>query len=427
MSDAAAIFYGFPRVIDLSLDRMRAALAVLGDPHLALPPTVHVAGTNGKGSTIAFLRAMLEAAGRRVHVYTSPHLVRIEERWRLAGTLIAPDRLEALARRVAEAARTAPLTIFEAETVAGFLAFAETPADALLLEVGLGGRLDATNVIPPPALSLITPVDFDHKEFLGDTIGQIAGEKAGIIKPGTPCLVGPQRPGAVDVIEARAAAAGAPLSLFGRDWDAWSERGRLLVQTGDTLLDLSAPALPGRHQIVNAGLAAVAALNLALPDSAIAAGVEQARWPARMQRLKEGPFAQVVQAAGGELWLDGGHNPHGAAAAAAFIETLQARDPRPLGLVFGLLANKDHAGFLQAFAPLAPLASAVPVRSAPGGAAPGDLARAALGFGIAAEAADSPMEGLAALVSRLGPRPRVLICGSLYLAGDVLSAGPVLD
>ena len=427
-ASAAEIFYSFPRVIDLSLERMRAALALLGDPHRGLPPVVHVAGTNGKGSTIAFLRAMLEAHGQAVHVYTSPHLVRIEERYRIAGRLIDPDALTGFARQVRGVAAQVPLTIFEAQTVAGFLAFAATPADALLLEVGLGGRLDATNVVEAPRLTAITPVDFDHKEFLGDTIDRIAGEKAGILKPGVPAVIGPQRPEALAVIEAAADRAGAPLSVWGRDFDGWTEPGGLVVQTTDRLLDLPAPALAGPHQGVNATVAAALALGLGVPEAAIARGLQAARWPARMQRLVAGPHAAAVRAAGGELWLDGGHNPHGAVAAARHIAALQARDPRPFALVCGLLGNKDHGGFFDAFVPLAPRAVVTaPIRTSPTGADPATLAAAARGHGLPATAAATPLDAVQRAVRLAGPGVRVLVCGSLYLAGDVLADGNLPD
>lgn len=426
---AADIFYRFPLVIDLSLERMQAALALLGDPQRRTPPVVHVAGTNGKGSTVAFLRAMLEADGQKVHTFTSPHLVRIEERYRLAGRLIEPDHLLACAEAVEAIAEKVPLTIFEAGTVAGFLAFAEVPADVLLLEVGLGGRRDATNVIEAPRLTAITPVDFDHKEFLGPTIAAIAGEKAGIIKPGVPCVVAPQRAEALEVIEAKAASVGAPLLVNGRDWDCWREpHGGLAFQTGDQFFELPAPGLLGAHQAMNAGTAAMAALSLGLSPEVIAEGVRRARWPARMQPLVKGPYAEPVVAAGGELWLDGGHNPHGAAAAASFIASLQAKDPRPFVLLCGLLSNKDSDGFLSAFKELAPeVVITLPITSSSSGHAPAALAELAQAAGYRAGAAHSVADGIAKALAAAPNRPRILICGSLYLAGDVLSQGNVPD
>lgn len=416
----ADILHGFPRKIDLSLDRMRAALALLGDPHRRLPPVVHVAGTNGKGSTVAFVRAMVEAAGARAHVYTSPHLVRINERWRVAGALIDDDRLLSLALRVRAVAEVAPVTIFEAETLVAFLAFAETPADWTLLEVGLGGTLDATNVVEAPAVTIITPVDMDHREFLGDTLAAIAGEKAGILKPGVACVVGAQQDEALDVIERRAAGLSAPLRVMGRDWHVGVEDGRLTVETRDRLLDLPAPALPGRHQFDNAAVAAMATLHMGLHEDAIAAGVAKARWPARLQRLRTGVCARLAAEKACELWLDGGHNPHGAQAAAAHMAALSARDGKPLGLVCGMMGTKDANGFFSAFAPLAPRVVCVPVRSATGGMDPAALAAVARDHGLSAGVAEDPAAGVARLVEAI-PGGRALVCGSLYLAGDVLS------
>ncbi|MCU0882072.1 MAG: bifunctional folylpolyglutamate synthase/dihydrofolate synthase, partial [Hyphomonadaceae bacterium] len=346
----AAQFYAFPRVIDLSLDRMRAALSALGNPQDRIAPVIHVAGTNGKGSTLAFLRAMIEANGQQAHVYTSPHLVRIEERWRVAGSLIETEALARLADEITALSATIPVTIFEAETIAAFLAFARTAAAVTLLEVGLGGRLDATNVVNAPALTAITPVDFDHQDYLGDTIDKIASEKAGIIKPGVPVIVGPQRPEALAVIEARAEELGAPLLAFGRDWDAFPDRDGLVVQGEDWLLDLPSPALPGRHQITNAGAAVVLARRFGIPDAAIAKGVASARWPGRMQRLTSGPFAELAACTASEVWLDGGHNPHGAAAAKAHIDALARTRPARFGLVTAMLGTKDARGFFDVFA-----------------------------------------------------------------------------
>jgi dihydrofolate synthase / folylpolyglutamate synthase len=422
----AAQFYAFPRVIDLSLNRMRAALALLGDPQTSVPPVIHVAGTNGKGSTLAFLRAMVEAAGQTAHVYTSPHLVRIEERWRVAGTLIRTDALAALASEITALSTTVPVTIFEAETIAAFLAFSRTPADFTLLETGLGGRLDATNVIDAPAITAITPVDFDHQDYLGDTIEKIAAEKAGIIKPGVPVVVGPQRDEALDVIVARAAELGAPVLAFGRDWDAWAERGGLVVQGKDWLLDLPAPGLIGAHQIVNAGAAVVTARALGLPAAAIGQGVASARWPGRMQRLTEGPFAALASDHGSEVWLDGGHNPHGAAAAARHFEALARARPASFGLVAAMLATKDADGFFAAFAGMAKKTVTCPITTSDAGIDAATLAAKARACGLDASQAPSALSALGVVLDQLGPGCRVLIAGSLYLAGDVLSQGPAL-
>jgi len=405
-----------PQKIDLSLDRMRALCAALGDPQDRLPAVVHVAGTNGKGSTVAFLRAMAEAAGLRVHVYTSPHLVRFNERIRLAGDLIETEALNGLLDRVEAAG--APVTVFEATTAAALLAMAETPADLALIEVGLGGRLDATNVIDRPLVSVIAPVDLDHAEFLGTDRAVIAGEKAGILKPGVPAVIARQAEDAMAVIEAEAARVGARLTVMGRDFDAWPERGAMAWQGEDRLLDLPAPSLYGAHQIDNAALAVAVALELDLPEAAIVRGVETARWPARMQRLTEGRYAEVAREADAELWLDGGHNPHAAAALADALSRMQARAPRPLALICGMLANKDAGGFFEALTGTGAHVFTVPFEGA--AADPAALAAVAHGHGLGA----TPCEGLDAALERAVRfgAGRVVICGSLYLAGEVLGA-----
>ena len=405
-----------PQKIDLSLDRMRALCAALGDPQDRLPAVVHVAGTNGKGSTVAFLRAMAEAAGLRVHVYTSPHLVRFNERIRLAGDLIGTDDLNAILDRVE--ATGVPVTVFEATTAAALVAMAETPADLALIEVGLGGRLDATNVIDRPLVSVIAPVDLDHAEFLGTDRAVIAGEKAGILKPGVPAVIARQAEDAMAVIEAEAARVGARLTVMGRDFDAWPERGAMAWQGEDRLLDLPAPALYGAHQIDNAALAVAVALELDLPEAAIARGVETARWPARMQRLVEGRYAEIAREADAELWLDGGHNPHAAAALADALSRMQARAPRPLALICGMLANKDAGGFFEALAGTDAHVFTVPFEGA--AADPAALAAVAHGHGLGA----TPCEGLDGALERAVRfgAGRVVICGSLYLAGEVLGA-----
>ncbi|MFC0634275.1 bifunctional folylpolyglutamate synthase/dihydrofolate synthase [Brevundimonas balnearis] len=403
-----------PQRIDLSLERMRALCAALGDPQERLPPVVHVAGTNGKGSTIAFLRAMAEAAGLRAHVYTSPHLVRFNERIRLAGALISDEALNAVLDRIEAAPGEA--TVFESTTAAAFLAMAETPADLAIVEVGLGGRLDATNVIARPLLSVITPVDLDHAEFLGTDLATIAGEKAGVLKAGAPAVIARQDERALNVIEARANLAGCPLTVLGRDADAWSERGGLVVQAGERLLDLPAPALAGPHQIDNAGVAAVAALELGLSEAAIAEGLRSVRWPARMQRLTVGRHAETAKAADAELWLDGGHNPHAGRALAQTLAERQARAPRPTALIIGMLANKDAGGFFDALAGSGAHVFTVPFEGA--AADPAALAAVAQGRGLGAQPTASVDEALA-LAIRFGAG-RIVICGSLYLAGEVL-------
>ncbi|MCB1398942.1 MAG: bifunctional folylpolyglutamate synthase/dihydrofolate synthase, partial [Rhodobacteraceae bacterium] len=294
-----------PKVIDLTLDRVERLLAALGHPERDLPPVIHIAGTNGKGSTQAMIRAGLEAMDKRVHAYTSPHLARFHERIRLAGTLISEPALAALLDECDAANEGQPITFFEITTCAAFLAFARSPADYTLLEVGLGGRLDATNVIERPALCIITPVSIDHQQYLGETLPEIAAEKAGILKRGTPVIVGPQPEAALEVIEARAARLGAPVLACGQHWHAFEERGRLVFQDENGLLDLPLPNLPGPHQIQNAGAALAALRTLGANEAACEAAVTRAEWPARMQRLRRGPLADA--AAGAELWLDGGH------------------------------------------------------------------------------------------------------------------------
>ena len=405
-----------PQRIDLSLERMRALCAALGDPQHRLPPVVHVAGTNGKGSTVAFLRAIAEAAGLRVHAYTSPHLVRFNERIRLAGRLIEDETLNAILDRIEAVAGEA--TVFESTTAAAFVAMAETPADLAIVEVGLGGVLDATNVIERPLLSVVTPVDLDHAEFLGTSLRGIAVEKAGILKPGARGLVARQAEEAMDAIEVAARAVGAPLTVMGVDFDAWAERGGLAFQDQERFLDLPAPALAGPHQIANAGLAVATALELDLPEAAIAEGLRTVRWPARMQRLTAGPYAEAARAADAELWLDGGHNPHAGRALAEALAERQAKAPRPLALIVGMLANKDAGGFFEALLPTGATIFTVPFEGA--AAEPEALAAVARGHGLGATPSATVGEALERAL-RLGAG-RVTICGSLYLAGEVLGA-----
>lgn len=407
-----------PQRIDLSLDRMRALCAALGDPQDRLPPVVHVAGTNGKGSTVSLIRAIAEAAGLRVHAYTSPHLVRFNERVRLAGTLISDDQLNAILDRIEAVAGEA--TVFESTTAAAFLAMSETPADLAIIEVGLGGSLDATNVIDRPLLSIITPVDLDHAEFLGNKIEGVAAEKAGILKAGARGVIARQSEAVMAVIERRAAEVNSPLTVMGVDFDAWSERGGLVYQDQERFLDLPAPALSGPHQFDNAGVAVAAALELDLPEAAIAEGLKSVRWPARMQRLTAGPYAERAQAADAELWLDGGHNPHAGRAMARTLAERQARAPRPLALIVAMLANKDAGGFFEALKGVDAQVFTVGFDGA--AADPAALAAVAQGRGFGAMAAGSVSEALdRALALGAG---RVVICGSLYLAGEVLGASP---
>jgi dihydrofolate synthase/folylpolyglutamate synthase len=412
-----------PVLIDLSLGRVERLLAALGAPQTRLPPVVHVAGTNGKGSTVAFLRAIGEAAGLRVHAFTSPHLVRFAERIRLAGELIGEDRLTELLARVEAVNAGAPITFFEITAAAALTAFAETPADLCVIEVGLGGRFDATNVFAQPAVTVITPVDYDHKEHLGDTLTAIAGEKAGILRAGSPAVIARQPEEALAVIEATAGRLGAPYRLAGRDFDAYAQGGRLVYQDEAGLLDLPQPSLVGRHQYENAGVAIAAALALndkRIDAAAIARGVASAVWPARMQRLTAGPLARLAAARGSDLWLDGGHNPHAAVALAAAAADLSARDGRPVVFVLGLLARKDASGVISAL-------SAIPSRLVTVGfesdlaADPKALADQAAAQGVAAQACPDVTAGVRLALGVEGPAPHVLICGSLYLAGEVLA------
>ncbi len=411
-----------PKVIDLSLGRLQRLLADLDHPERRLPPVIHVAGTNGKGSTTAFIRAIAEAAGLRTHVFTSPHLVRFAERIRLAGTLISDEALAAVLGRVEAANGGQPITFFEIAAAAALLAFAEEPADLAVIEVGLGGRFDATNVVTGD-VNVIAPVDYDHAEFLGAELAGIAREKAGIAKPGRPLVVAHQPQVALAQIEAEAEKVGASLLLAGRDWDAWSERGRLAVSFGEGLLDLPAPSLPGAHQVANAGLA-VAALRAwgdpRIDEGAMAHGVASAVWPARLQRLTAGPLAERAMARGADLWLDGGHNPHAARALADFARTLTARDGRPVALVMGVLARKDVDGMMAALA-----GSGVSLVSvgfeAEAAAAPEALAQAAQRHRLPARVAADVSAGLELALAGGGPAPHVVIAGSLYLAGEVLA------
>jgi dihydrofolate synthase/folylpolyglutamate synthase len=417
-----------PKLIDLSLDRMWRILGVLDHPERRLPPVIHVAGTNGKGSAIAFMRAICEAAGLRVHVYTSPHLVRFNERFRLGrpgeGVLVSDQEL---ADTLAECEATnggAPITVFEITTAVGLVLFARHPADLLLLEVGLGGRLDATNVVERPLATIITPVSQDHAEYLGDTVAAVAGEKAGILKSGVPAVIGAQPRDALAVIERQAARVGAPLRVAGEHFIATEERGRLVYQDDDGLLDLPAPKLYGRHQFENASLA-IAALRAAavrLPAAAFEAGVAKVEWPARMQRLSHGKLAVGVPA-GSELWLDGGHNPDGGRAIANALADLEERVSRPLVLIVGMLSTKDCQAFLQNFAGLARRLIAIPIPNQPNSLPADAVADAARGVGIPADTAPDIAAALATAARYgLDPAPRILITGSLYLAGEVLAA-----
>ncbi len=403
-----------PKVIDLTLDRVWRLLGALGDPQNDLPPVIHIAGTNGKGSTQAMIRAGLEGAGKSVHAYTSPHLARFHERIRLAGELISEDHLTEILDECYVQNGGENITYFEITTVAGLLAFARTPADYTLLEVGLGGRLDATNVIDTPAVSIITPISIDHEQFLGNTLTAIASEKAGIIKRGVPVVVGPQQDEAMDVIEATAAKLGAPVFAYGQHWHVWEERGRLIYQDETGLLDLPLPALIGAHQVQNAGAAIAALRVLGFDEAACEAAVTKAEWPARMQRLRHGPLVDAADRA--ELWLDGGHNP---AAGDALAEALTRLPERPLFMICGMLNTKDIGGYLH---PLAASAQKLYAVSIPGSEAtlPAEAtAAAARDAGMNAVQSDDVMTAITDIVTET-PNARILICGSLYLAGEIL-------
>jgi len=420
-----------PKRIDLTLGRMERLLAALGHPEQKLPPVIHVAGTNGKGSVTAYLKGMLQAEGLSVHAYTSPHLVAFRERIEIGGQPIADDALAALLEEVEDVNGGAPITFFEVTTAAAILAFSREPADALLLEVGLGGRLDATNVIDAPKVSVITPVSLDHQEFLGATLGQIAGEKAGILKRDCVAVIGPQQTDAELAIEARALEVGAPLKLYGSDFMAHEEQGRLVYQDTDGLMDLPLPRLEGRHQYENAAVAIAAAkefFGTSLLPETIAAGLRTVNWPGRLQRLKEGPLVEALSAGGAldadtpDVWLDGGHNPAAAAVIAQAMADLDERVSRPLYLIMAMGSNKDADGYFKQFQGLARRVIAVPMPVDHQGFEPRLLAAAASEVGIAAGVAANAADAIAQALSDAGEdqSPRILITGSLYLVGEIL-------
>jgi dihydrofolate synthase/folylpolyglutamate synthase len=404
-----------PKVIDLVLDRVWRLLDALGNPQNDLPPVIHLAGTNGKGSTQAMIRAGLEAEGKKVHAYTSPHLARFHERIRLAGELISESYLTEVLDECYAANGGEPITYFEITTCAAILAMARTPADYTLLEVGLGGRLDATNVVAKPALSILTPISIDHEQFLGSTLTAIAGEKAGIIKRGVPVIVGPQQDESMYVIEATAARLGAPIATFGQQWHIGEEYGRMVYQDEQGLCDLPLPNLPGPHQIQNAGAAIAALRMLGMSSVATEAAVTKAEWPARMQRLKTGPLIEL--AGNCELWLDGGHNPAGGEAVA---KTLSRLPQRPTHLICGMLNTKDVTGYMR---PLAKVAQSLTAISIPDeiNTLPADTtANAAREAGFASVTTANSTANAIAEIAKTDPTARILICGSLYLAGHIL-------
>lgn len=409
-----------PKVIDLSLDRMHGILARLGHPEANLPPVIHIAGTNGKGSTLAMLRAGLESTGASVHAYTSPHLARFHERIRLAGELIAEDALAALLEECEAANAGAPITFFEITTAAALLAFARTPADWLLLEVGMGGRLDATNVVAAPRLTVITPISFDHQQYLGNTLTDIAGEKAGILKAGVPCIVAEQAPEALAAIEAHAGTAGAPLVVSGRDFSAREESGHIVFEDAAGSLTLPRPALLGPHQIVNGATALAALRLLGFDEAACAAAMSGASWPARLQQLRIGPLAGLCADAEIQLWLDGSHNEAAAIAVAQFFKEVDAQAAAPLQLVCGMLETKNTAAFFGQMAAVADGVHTVTIPDTNASLPAETLADTARSAGFQATAHATLDDAVMAAVRAAGVGGRILICGSLYLAGHVL-------
>ena len=417
-----------PMIIDLSLERMFAALEALGNPHLHLPPIIHVAGTNGKGSTIAYLRAILEASGKSVHTYTSPHLVTFHERIVLAGEQISDEKLIEIITRCDEVVSERTLTYFEAVTCAAFLAFAQTPADYLLLEVGLGGRLDATNVVGKTAASVITPVALDHQQFLGDDLASIAGEKAGIFRAKTPAIIAPQKPAAMAVIEEHALKVGAKPIKFGEEWNAFEEQGRFVFQDEHGLSDLALPRLAGAHQIMNAGLsvAALRALNICPDDETTSEGIVKAHWPARMQPLRFGPYIDNIEKATGEkadIWLDGGHNPHAGRAIATTLADLDDRLARPLIMIAGFQKNKDIKGYFEALAGLVHRVYVVRA-DLEGAASLKEVKASAVAAGLDAQIAGDMATAMRQIIDDIKAEqktPRIFIGGSLYLAGEILA------
>lgn len=420
----------FPRGFDLSLDRIRALLADLGSPQSRLPPVIHIAGTNGKGSATAFCRALLEASGLNVHVHTSPHLVNWHERYRLGkkggGELVNDAVLAEAILRVERVNDGRTITVFELLTAVTFVLFSEHPADAVILEVGLGGRFDATNVIDRPAVSLIMPVALDHQAWLGDNVELIAAEKAGIIKRHCPVVLAEQREtAALDVLTTIAHRLSAPLFIYGQDFHAFSENGRLVYQDEFGLYDLPTPALPGRHQYGNAAasIRAVKAAGFTITQEIAETALKSVEWPARLQRLTSGILVDLVRE-GSEIWLDGGHNPHGGRAIAEAMADFEERQSRPLYLIIGMINTKDPSGYFEAFRGLAVKVFTAPILESDAGLDPVLLADSAFGAGLLAEPVSSVKEALlkiAKLSINIDVPPRILIGGSLYFAGDILS------
>ncbi|WP_420412788.1 bifunctional folylpolyglutamate synthase/dihydrofolate synthase [Roseibium sp.] len=416
-----------PKEIDLSLGRMHRLLDALGSPEKRLPPVIHIAGTNGKGSVTATLRAILEASGKRCHVYTSPHLVSFNERIRLGtdGKYVSDLVLFDALQRCEEANGGEEITFFEITTAAALLLFAEHPADVVLLEVGLGGRLDATNVINEPLVSVITPVSMDHEKFLGDDLTVIAAEKAGIIKPGVPVVSAEQDPDVLKVIERQAARNKTRVDVFGQDFVSQLDQGRMTFQDEDGLLDLPQPVLGGSHQFANAALAmaALKATGLLPDEDVISTGLKSVNWPGRLQPLTHGPLVDMCPE-GSEVWLDGGHNPGAGISIAQFMGEQEERAPRPLYLIAGMLTTKDPTGFFRPFDGLVRHVGTVPIATTNTARSPEELADLARCAGLEATpfpSLDAAIADVAACAADDGEAPRILICGSLYLAGEALA------
>ncbi|CAD7049373.1 bifunctional folylpolyglutamate synthase/dihydrofolate synthase [Pseudorhizobium endolithicum] len=420
-----------PKGFDLSLDRIKRLLEVLGNPHRTLPPVIHIAGTNGKGSATAFCRALLEAAGLAVHVHTSPHLVNWHERYRIGSrggrSQIVDDAMFADAlRRVAAANAGQTITVFEILTAVTFVLFSEQPADVVILEVGLGGRFDATNVVEKPAVSVIMPISLDHQPYLGDRVELIAAEKAGIVKRGCPVVIGKQEyEPALDVLVETAERLSCPAAVYGQDFSAHEEFGRLIYQDEFGLADLPMPRLPGRHQIANAAAAirAVKAAGFTMTDAMIEKAMSTVEWPGRLQRLSEGKLLEFAPQ-DAEIWVDGGHNPGAGEVIAEAMAGFEERRARPLYLVTGMINTKDPVGYFRAFADIAEHVFTVPIRGSDAGLDPVALAESAFDAGLVAEPAESVAEALAEIARRQLPDavpPRILIGGSLYLVGNVLA------
>ena len=419
-----------PKGFDLSLDRVTRLLEKLGNPQDRLPPVIHIAGTNGKGSCAAFARALLEAAGYSVHVHTSPHLVHWNERYRLGapggGRLVEDAMFADAIRRVADANQGQTITVFEILTAVGFVLFSEHPADAAIIEVGLGGRFDATNVIRQPAVSVVMPISLDHEAYLGDRIELIAAEKAGILKPGCPAVIGQQEfDAALDVIADTAERLGSPVAIYGQDFLAFGENGRMVYQDEDGLMDLSPPRLPGRHQFANAAaaIAAVKAAGFDIGQRAADKAMETVSWPGRMQKLTQGRLVDLGPA-GADIWLDGGHNPGAGLVVAEALAEQEEKNPRPLFMIAGMINTKDPVGYFEPFGGLAERVFTVPIRGSDAGLDPvalaGDAARAGLDVEPLSSVADALAE-IGRITAEDAVPPRILIGGSLYLVGDVLA------